>query len=100
MQKSKKSELKNSGMDVMDKFFTASSSDNDNTVKKSNNQKKKSFSFRADSYEADCWRAYAFAKGIKMDDFGAIVFNDYIKAHNLSDLEQVIYDAKLSQTKS
>ncbi len=57
---------------------------------------KKVFSFRADQEKATSWRAYADARGMKMDQLGAAAFEEYIAAHPLTGADQKqIYDIKV-----
>ena len=57
---------------------------------------KKVFSFRADQQEAASWRAYADARGMKMDQLGAEAFREYLEAHPLTSADQKqIYDIKV-----
>lgn len=52
----------------------------------------KPFSFWAVKEEADDWRIWAKAKGMKVDDLGALAIREYIKRHKLTDDQKQIYE--------
>lgn len=59
--------------------------------------KKKVFSFRAEVDEADSWRVWADASGIKVDELGERALREYIKRHPLKGDQLQIYELKMSQ---
>lgn len=59
--------------------------------------KKKVFSFRAEASEADSWRVWADASGIKVDELGERAIREYIKRHPLKGDQLQIYELKMSQ---
>lgn len=59
--------------------------------------KKKVFSFRAEVSEADSWRVWADASGIKVDELGERAIREYIKRHPLKGDQLQIYELKMSQ---
>ena len=61
---------------------------------------KKVFSFRAEVDQADSWRVWADAKGLKVDELGTLAITEYIKRHGLTEDQKKIYDLKLAQKKS
>lgn len=62
--------------------------------------KKKVFSFRTEAEQADSWRVWADAKGIKVDQLGETALLEYIKRHPLTEDQQKIYELKLAQKKA
>ena len=61
---------------------------------------KKVFSFRTLAEDADDWRLWADAKGMKVDDLGTAALKEYIKKHKLTDEQRQIYELKKAQKKS
>ena len=115
------------GVDALDKFFSGSEAQREETIKavmgatqdaqeapqkvrktKTQDQdqkgseepqklKKKVFSFRAEVSEADSWRVWADASGIKVDELGERAIREYIKRHPLKDDQRQIYELKMGQ---
>lgn len=61
---------------------------------------KKVFSFRTEAENADHWRLWADAAGLKVDDLGTKAITEYIKRHPLTDDQNQIYELKKAQKKS
>lgn len=61
--------------------------------------RKKVFSFRAEADEADSWRVWADASGLKVDELGERAIREYIKRHPLKGDQLQIYELKLGQKK-
>lgn len=59
--------------------------------------KKKVFSFRADAEEADSWRVWADASGLKVDELGQSAIREYIKRHPLKGDQLQIYELKMKK---
>ena len=112
------------GVDALDKFFSGSEAQREEAVQsvmgatqeapqkvrktKTQDQdqkgseepqklKKKVFSFRAEVSEADSWRVWADASGIKVDELGERAIREYIKRHPLKGDQLQIYELKMSQ---
>ena len=62
--------------------------------------KKKVFSFRAEAGEADSWRVWADASGMKVDELGERAIREYIKRHPLKGDQLQIYELKMGQKSS
>lgn len=86
----KMGDLKSAGSGL-DKFFT------EEEPKKA---VKKVFSFRTLAENADDWRLWADAAGMKVDDLGTAALTEYIKRHPLTDDQNQIYELKKAQKKS
>ena len=93
----KKKDLMKATQNTMDKFFTEAKEEPAREPEKPRKAGKKTdthkpFSFWAVKAEADEWRLWAKAKGMKVDDLGAEAIREYIRRHKLSDDQQQIYD--------
>lgn len=95
----KKKDLKKASQDTMDKFFSGAQTDivSEKKVKTVTKRGKKTethkpFSFWAEKSEADDWRIWAKAKGMKVDDLGSQAIREYIKRHGLSEDQKKLYE--------
>lgn len=95
----KQDKLRQSAASI-DKFFTAAQPEPAKDPTPAKKQRKidthKTFSFWARKDLADRWRAWAEAKGMKLDDLGEKAITEYVNAHPLSDDEQIIYDMRIA----
>lgn len=110
--------MRKAGADAMDKFFSGLQESPENASEKRPEQKpseptetaqksseepqrgeKKVFSFRAPENEVISWRAYAEAKGIKVDDLGEKALQEYIKRHALTGDQKELYE-KINELRS
>ena len=105
----KMGDLKKAADDGLDKFFSDLPSGEElfepevkKPVKTEPEKKpvKKVFSFRTLAEDADDWRIWADAKGMKVDDLGTLALKEYIKRHKLTEDQQQIYELKKAQKKS
>ena len=115
MASKKMDSMKKAGA-VMDGFFSEASESssgvfeeitkgNTKEAKKKPSEKpqkaqKKVFSFRAEVETVDSWRAWADAKGLKVDELGEKAITEYIKRHSLTEDQRQIYELKMAQKKS
>lgn len=111
---SKMDKLKQSAGGDLDRFFSAVSEGISNGLKKSmtdgkadeperpqkpQKPQKKVFSFRAEAEDADNWRLWADAKGLKVDELGSKAISEYVKRHPLTADQKQIYELKKAQRK-
>ena len=111
---SKMDKLKQSAGGNLDRFFSAASEgvseglnkkpvndkgDKPERAEKPQKPQKKVFSFRAEAEDADNWRLWADAKGLKVDELGSKAISEYVKRHPLTADQKQIYELKKAQKK-
>lgn len=106
----RKNKLQEAGAEVFDSLFSVSpekapetsqaesSREPEKTAQGADKKpKKKVFSFRAGADQADSWRVWADAKGMKVDELGETAIMEYISRNPLTEDQQKIYELKLAQ---
>lgn len=66
---------------------------------KKNKIEKKVFSFRVPASDADQWRLWANAAGMKVDELGEAAMREYIKRHPLTPDQETIFRLQSEQKK-
>lgn len=91
----KKKDFKASAQTVMDGYFSQKEEEPVKAEPKITGKKKdthKPFSFWAIKKDADEWRLWAKAKGMKVDDLGNAAMKEYIENHPLSEDQNFVYE--------